>query len=130
MKKFFEEFKEFAMQGNVLDMAIGVVIGGAFSTIVTSLVNDIIMPIVGAITGGLDFTGFVITLNAGTGLTLKIGSFIQSVVNFLIIALCIFCAIKAINKMHKPHEEEAPAPEVDERLETLKEIRDLLKDQK
>lgn len=130
MKKFFEEFKEFAMQGNVLDMAIGVVIGGAFSTIVTSLVNDIIMPIVGAITGGLDFTGFVITLNAGTGLTLKIGNFIQSVVNFLIIALCIFCAIKAINKMNKPHEEEAPTPEVDERLETLKEIRDLLKDQK
>ena len=129
MKKFLEEFKEFAMQGNVLDMAIGVVIGGAFSSIVTSLVNDVIMPIVGAITGGLDFTGLVITLNAGTGLTLKIGNFIQSGVNFLIIALCIFCAIKAIAKMHKPVKEEA-APEVDESLETLKEIRDLLKDEK
>lgn len=131
MKKFIQEFKEFAMQGNVLDMAIGVVIGGAFSTIVTSLVNDILMPIIGALTGGLDFTGLVLTLNAGTGLTLKYGNFIQAVVNFLIIALCLFFAIKAIAKMnrHKKEAEEA-APEVNEELETLKEIRDLLKESK
>lgn len=125
MKKFLEEFKAFAMQGNVLDMAIGVVIGGAFSAIVTSLVNDIIMPIVGFLTGGLDFTGFVLTLNAGTGLTLKIGNFIQAIVNFVIIALCIFVAIKSISKMHKPKKEEPSS--VNEELETLKEIRDLIK---
>lgn len=130
MKKFISEFKEFAMQGNVLDMAIGVVIGSAFSKIVTSLVNDIITPIIGLLTGGIDFTGMKFTMNAGTGLTLTYGNFIQAIIDFLIVAFCIFAAIKAINKMKKektPQEEEAV---INEELETLKEIRDLLQKQK
>lgn len=114
MKKFLAEFKEFAMKGNVLDMAIGVVIGGAFGKIVTSLVNDIIMPLVGVVTGGGSFDSLNILLRPDetNPLTLNYGSFIQTTIDFLIIAMSIFVAIKAINKFSKKQEvevvEEAP----------------------
>ena len=129
---FIQEFKEFAMRGNVIDMAVGVVIGGAFGKIVTSLVGDVIMPIVGVITGGINFTDLKIVLKEAVGetpaVTINYGSFIQTTVDFIIIAFCIFCAIKAINKLkkEKPAEPEAPA-EPSEDIKLLSEIRDLLK---
>ncbi|MBP3223779.1 MAG: large-conductance mechanosensitive channel protein MscL [Campylobacter sp.] len=129
---FIQEFKEFAMRGNVIDMAVGVVIGGAFGKIVTSLVGDVIMPIVGVITGGMNFTDLKIVLKEAVGetpaVTINYGSFIQTTVDFIIIAFCIFCAIKAINKLkkEKPAEPEAPA-EPSEDIKLLSEIRDLLK---
>ena len=124
---FLKEFKEFAMKGNVMDMAVGVVIGGAFGKIVSSLVDDVIMPLVGAITGGTDFH----TLSAKVGdVTLNYGNFIQNVVDFLIIACSIFLVIKAINKLNRK-KEEAPAPaEPSNEEKLLGEIRDLLKDKK
>ena len=118
MKKFFEEFKAFAMRGNVIDMAIGVVIGGAFGKITTSLVNDIFMPLLGMLTGGVNFGGLFYALDgnkyasieaaaeAGVG-TLNYGAFIQNIVDFLLIALCMFIVVKFMNKMHKKPE---PAP--------------------
>lgn len=129
---FFKEFKEFAVRGNVLDMAVGVVIGGAFGKIVSSLVGDVIMPVVGAITGGVNFTDLKITLKQAIGdapaVTINYGTFIQTVVDFTIIAFCIFCVIKAINSF-KRKQEEAPAtpatPPAD--IALLSEIRDLLK---
>ena len=120
MKKFFEEFKAFAMRGNVIDMAIGVVIGGAFGKITTSLVNDIFMPLLGMMTGGVNFGGLFYALDgneyasieaaaeAGVG-TLNYGAFIQNIVDFLLIALCMFIVVKFMNKMHKKPEP-APAP--------------------
>ena len=141
-----KEFKEFAMKGNVLDMAIGVVIGGAFGKIVTSLVNDIIMPLVGALLGHVDFTTQAVTLRQAVmngdevvkpAVTLGYGNFIQVTVDFLIVALCIFLVIKAINKAKNlakkeeeaaPAEPEAPAPKPDD-VVLLEEIRDLLKKQ-
>ncbi len=142
--KFIEDFKAFAMKGNVVDMAVGVVIGGAFGKIVTSLVNDIIMPLIGAITGGLDFTSlrWVIkpaVLNAdGTvkvaEAALKYGNFIQTTVDFLIIALSIFIVIKLIGKFRrKEAKKPAPAPEAPKKSDEtklLEEIRDLMKAQK
>lgn len=124
---FIKEFKEFAVKGNVMDMAVGVIIGGAFGKIVTSLVNDVFMPIIGIITGGIDFTG----LSAKVGeAEIKYGQFIQNIVDFLLVALCIFLVIKAINKFKKK-EEEAPAapPEPSKEEKLLGEIRDLLKEQ-
>ena len=133
MKKFFQEFKEFAMKGNVIDMAVGVVIGGAFGKIVTSLVSDIMMPVLGLLTGGMNFTDLKIVLKEAVGqtpaVTINYGSFIQVTVDFIIIAFCIFCAIKAINKLKKPApalEPAAPA-EPSEEIKLLTEIRDLLK---
>lgn len=120
-----KEFKEFAMRGNVMDMAVGVIIGGAFGKIVTSLVDDIIMPAVGALTGGIDFTELSCKIGEAT---IKYGSFIQNIIDFLIIAFCIFLMIKAMNSLSKKKEEEpaAPAePSAEEKL--LGEIRDLLK---
>ena len=138
MSKFFNEFKEFAMRGNVIDMAVGVIVGGAFGKIVTSLVNDIIMPPLGFALGRVDFTDLSIKLGeklAEDGktmeaVTLNYGNFIQEVVNFLIIAFCIFLAIKGINSLSKKKKEvkeepAAPAPTKEEAL--LEEIRDLLK---
>ena len=110
MKEFIKEFKEFISKGNVLDLAVGVVIGGAFTAIVTSLVNDVIMPIVGIILGGVDFTG--LTLNVGDA-AVAYGNFIQAVINFLLVALVLFTVIKAANKFKKA-EEEAPAEPSDE----------------
>lgn len=136
-----KEFKEFAFKGNVIDMAVGVIIGGAFGTIVSSLVNDIIMPVFGAITAGMDFKNLKIVLSdavvdAATGQVVKpeaaiaYGSFLQNVVNFLIISASIFAVITFVNKAlrkktPKEEEEKEPAPTQEE---LLSEIRDLLKE--
>lgn len=131
MKKFIEEFKAFAMQGNVLDLAVGVVIGGAFSKIVTSLVENIITPFIGIITGGTDISGLMIEFGNAQ---FKYGAFLQSIIDFLIIALSIFAFIKLINgikgKVVTEEEvvEEAPALTTSEEL--LVEIRDLLSKEK
>ena len=133
MKKFLEEFKAFAMRGNVLDMAVGVVIGGAFGKITTSLVNDIIMPLISMLTGGIDFSSWKWVLKAAEGdaaeVAVNFGSFVAVVLDFIIIAFAVFCMVKAINKFHKK-QEEAPAappePSAEEKL--LTEIRDLLKE--
>ncbi len=140
MKKFIAEFKEFAMKGNVVDMAIGVVIGAAFGKITTSLVNDVIMPLISRITGGVDFSAWKWVLKAaevaedGTEIpeiAVNYGSFIAVVLDFLIIALVLFLVVKAINKLRsigkkeEPAEEEDPAPTAEE---LLTEIRDLLKE--
>ena len=126
---FIKEFKEFAMKGNVLDMAVGVIIGRAFGKIVSSLVDDVLMPLVGKITGGIDFTKLSLTLGEGdNAATLNYGMFIQNVVDFLIVAFCIFLMLKAINKFNKKKEEEpAAAPEPTNEEKLLTEIRDLLK---
>lgn len=105
---FVSEFKEFITRGNVMDMAVGVIIGGAFGSIVTSLVEDVIGPLIGMVTGGIDFSKLAITVGSAQ---LMIGSFIQAIINFLIVALCIFAAIKAFNSAkNKMHPEEAAAP--------------------
>ncbi|MBO7554206.1 MAG: large conductance mechanosensitive channel protein MscL [Bacteroidaceae bacterium] len=139
---FVKEFKEFAMKGNVMDMAVGVIIGGAFGKIVSSLVGDVLMPIVSLCTGGVDFTNLFVKLSGeGSYATLAeaqeagqsviaYGQFIQNIVDFICVAFCVFLMIKAMNKMNKKKEEEAPAPEppapsAEETL--LTEIRDLLK---
>ena len=138
---FISEFKEFAMKGNVMDMAVGVIIGGAFGKIVTSLVNDVLMPVVSLATGGIDFTNLFINLGEGSYSTLAqaqeagasvfaYGSFIQNVVDFLIVAFCIFLMLKGINKLNRKKEEPAPEPEAPKgptQEELLAEIRDLLK---
>ena len=116
-----KEFKEFAMKGNVMDLAVGVIIGGAFGKIVTSLVDNILMPIIGIFIGGVDFTNLSIKIGEAT---VKYGTFLQSIIDFVIIAFCIFLMIKAINKVHKK-EEAAPAGPTTESL--LSEIRDLLR---
>ena len=131
MKKLLEEFKAFVMRGNVVDMAVGVIIGGAFGKIVTSLVNDIFMPIIGMIIGNIDFTSLEIKLGEPVEGTeqaaIRYGAFIQEIVNFLIIALCIFMVIKVINKLQKKKEEvPAPAPEPTKEEVLLTEIRDAL----
>ena len=139
MKKFFQEFKDFAMRGNVLDMAVGVVIGGAFGKITTSLVNDIIMPFVSMLTGGIDFSQWKWVLKAAdeaaetAEVAVNFGNLITVVLDFIIIAFVIFSLIKAMNKLkkkeeEKPAEPEAPAGPTTEEL--LTEIRDLLKEQK
>ena len=127
---FISEFKEFAMKGNVMDMAVGVIIGGAFGKIVSSLVDDILMPIVGMITGNIDFTSLTFQIGDGEeAAVLKYGNFIQNTVDFIIVAFCIFLMLKAINKMNrKKAEPEAPAaPAGPTQEELLAEIRDLLK---
>ena len=143
MKKFFNEFKEFAVRGNVMDMAVGVVIGTAFGKITTSLVNDVFMPLIGLLVGGIDLgqlnivlkpevldeTGEVVT----AAVTLGLGAFLSTVIDFILMAFVIFLTVKAINRLHElgkkdeeeePEEEPAPTSE-----ELLTEIRDLLKEQ-
>jgi len=128
-----KEFKEFAMRGNVVDLAVGVIIGAAFGKIVTSLVTDVIMPPIGYITGGIDFKNLTILLKKGdptkkiTDVTINYGNFINTVIEFLIIAFCIFMVVKAINSLRKP-EEVAPAaePEPSKEEVLLTQIRDLL----
>ena len=144
MKKFIAEFKEFAMKGNVVDMAIGVVIGAAFGKITTSLVNDVIMPLISRITGGVDFSAWKWVLKAAevdeTGaetaaeIAVNYGNLIAVILDFIIIAFAVFCMVKAVNKMHEklsksaePEPEKAPEPTKEEVL--LTEIRDLLKEQ-
>jgi len=127
-----KEFKEFAMRGNVVDMAVGIVIGAAFGKIVSSFVKDVLMPPIGLLLGGVDFTGLAITLKEAVGkvpaVTLNYGKFIQSIVDFTIIAFAIFMVVKAMNSMKKKEEEkpaEPPKPSNEEVL--LTEIRDILK---
>ena len=111
MKGFVKEFKEFISRGNVMDMAVGVIIGGAFTAIVNSLVNDIVMPLLSLITGGFDFTELCIKLGEGEdAATFNYGSFISAIINFILIALVIFIIIKAINKVSKKKEEAPAAP--------------------
>lgn len=144
MKKIFKEFGDFIKRGNVIDLAVAVIIGGAFSNIVTSLVNDIIMPVISLLTGGIDFTNLFISLNGETYATLAeaeaagasvlaYGSFIQAVINFLIIAFVIFMVVKAMNKMmslKKKKETKEEAPAKSDEVVLLEEIRDLLKKNK
>ena len=112
MKKFIQEFKEFAFRGNVVDLAVGVVIGSAFTGIVNSIVNDLFTPIIARITGSVDFSSLVIKLAEGEEApTILLGSFLQTVINFFIVAVCIFCLVKVINRLHRPKVvEPAPAP--------------------
>lgn len=131
---FMKEFREFAMRGNVVDLAVGVIIGAAFGRIVSSLVADIIMPPLGLLLGGVDFKQFHFVLRAAEGtipaVVMNYGSFIQSVFDFVIVALAIFAAIKLMNKLRREKAEEPatpPSPTTEEKL--LTEIRDLLKAQ-
>ncbi|MCI6643016.1 MAG: large-conductance mechanosensitive channel protein MscL [Alloprevotella sp.] len=122
---FIQEFKDFAIKGNAMDLAVGVIIGGAFGKIVTSIVEDLIMPLVGIFTGGVDFKTLAVTVGEAK---ITYGNLIQNILDFIIIAFCIFCIVKVINNMKKK-EAEAPAapaePSAEEKL--LTEIRDLLK---
>ena len=146
MKKFFEEFKAFAMRGNVIDMAVGVVIGSAFGKITNSVVNDIIMPLISMLTGGIDFSAWKWVLKEAVmegkevidpEIAVNYGNLIAVILDFIIIAFAVFCMVKAINKMHdklskpepeaEPETEEDPEPTKEELL--LVEIRDLLKEQ-
>ncbi|NBI16370.1 large conductance mechanosensitive channel protein MscL [Neglecta sp. X4] len=112
--KILKEFKEFISKGNVLDMAVGVIIGGAFTAIVNSLVNDIFMPLLGLLTGGMNFAGLSLRLGGNDGDALQYGAFIAAVINFLLIALVLFLVIKAINRLRnlKKAEPDKPAPAV------------------
>lgn len=128
MNSFLKEFKEFAMRGNVMDMAVGVIIGAVFGKIVSSLVDDIIMPLLGVITGGIDFSGLSFNVEDAT---VKYGMFLQNILDFIIIAFCIFLMIKGMNTLAKrwkeePKSEESAKPNNEEVL--LTEIRDLLKE--
>ena len=124
---FIKEFREFTMRGNVVDMAVGVIIGGAFGKIVSSLVSDIFMPVLGILTGGIDFKDMKFVLAQAQGdvpaVTLNYGVFIQNVIDFIIIAFAIFMMIKALNKVRNPEEKKAGPTSED----LLTEIRDLLK---
>jgi large conductance mechanosensitive channel len=129
---FFKEFKEFAMRGNVIDMAVGIIIGAAFGKVVSSLVGDVIMPPLGLLIGGVDFSSLAIVLQnpaAGApGVVLRYGAFLQTVLDFLIVAFAIFVAIKAMNKLQRKKEEAPAAPPKPSNQEVLLgEIRDLLK---
>lgn len=135
--KILQEFKQFAMKGNVVDMAVGIIIGAAFGKIVSSLVNDVIMPPIGMLIGGVDFTDLKVILkeatldpagNAIDAVTLNYGSFIQTTIDFLIVAFAIFLMIKAMNQLKKKETEAPPAPpEPSKEEKLLTEIRDLLK---
>ena len=144
MKNFINEFKAFAMRGNVIDMAVGVVIGGAFGKITTSIVNDILMPVISMLTGGVEFSNWKIVLkeavanaegviDPATEVAIRFGNTIAIIVDFIIIAFAVFCMVKALNNLHRKKEEEpAPAPEPEPdpaptAEELLTEIRDLLK---
>ena len=141
MKKFMHEFKEFAMRGNVLDMAVGVILGGAFGKITTSLVNDVFMPLIGTLIGGVDLGKLNIVLKdavmngeevVAPAVTLGIGTFLTTVIDFILVAFVIFLMIKTINRFQKKKEED-PKPEEPKgptTEELLTEIRDLLKEQK
>ena len=136
---FIQDFKAFALKGNVVDMAVGAIIGGAFGKIVTSIVNNIIMPPIGVLTGGVDFTQLKLVIKEAEGeaeaVTLNYGQFIQDVVDFLIIAFCIFLMVKGISALNRKKDKEdakataepAPAPEPSAEEKLLTEISDLLK---
>lgn len=136
MKKFFNEFKDFISKGNIVDLAVGVIVGGAFSKIVSSLVDNILMPIIGVILGGVDFSDLSVKFE---GATIRYGLFIQNVVDFLIVAFCIFSVIKILNSFDKKvkenlvkeekKKEEEKKEEASKEEKLLTEIRDLLKEQ-
>jgi large conductance mechanosensitive channel len=144
-RAMFKEFKEFALKGNVVDLAVGVIIGGAFGAIITSLVNDVIMPPIGLLIGGVDFSNLFIVLKPGLPLgpyvslddaknahavTLKLGLFINTVINFTIVACAVFILVKGINRLRRQHEAApAAAPAAPRQEVLLEEIRDLLKKQ-
>ena len=140
MKKFVEEFKKFISRGNVVDMAVGVIVGSAFTAIVNSLVKDVVTPFIGVLTGGVDFTQMKYVITPAVGDTPEVailyGSFIQAIINFLIIAFVVFCMVKMINTMRAKMEEQkkkeeaakpAEPPKPSEEVLLLTEIRDLLK---
>lgn len=119
-----KEFKKFIARGNVLDLAVGVIVGGAFSSIVTSLVNNIFTPVIGLIVGGVDFSNLSITFK---DTKIMYGAFIQSIIDFIIVALCLFIVVKAVNKVTHKKEEKPAKPTKSDELKTLEEIRDILK---
>lgn len=119
------EFRDFINRGNVMDLAVAVIIGAAFTAIITSLVDDILMPLIGVILGGIDFTQLTITFGSAV---IAYGNFIQAVINFIIIAFVVFLIVRTINRLQKPQADESPAPaEPSEEVKLLSEIRDLLK---
>ena len=143
MKKFFEEFKQFAMRGNVIDLAVGVVVGGAFGKITNSLVNDIIMPAVSMLTGGVNFSDWKIILKqavvengeeVAAAVSINYGLLISTIIDFIILAFAVFCMVKVVNGLHRkkeaapPPPPAPPEPSAEEKL--LTEIRDLLRDKK
>jgi large conductance mechanosensitive channel len=120
------EFRDFAMKGNVMDLAVGVIIGAAFGKIVSSLVDNVLMPVIGLLLGGVDFSKMAVALGKGPNAAMwKYGAFIQSIIDFLIIAACIFLIVKALNSMKKPAPAAAPPPPPQSEI-YLKEIRDAL----
>lgn len=129
---FMSEFKEFAVKGNVMDMAVGVIIGGAFGKIVSSFIDNVVMPPLGLVTGGVDFSEMGVTLKEAQGdvpaVIWKYGAFIQTVMDFVILAFCIFMMVKAVNswKKEEPVPEPAPDPEPSDEVKLLSEIRDLM----
>ena len=125
--KLLKEFKEFIARGNVIELAVGVIIGSAFGKIVTSIVSDILMPLIGIIIGGIDFSGLTISIGNAT---IKYGIFIQNIIDFLIIAVCIFVFIKLFEKITRKEEVEEVEVKAEEQIVLLKEIRDLLKENK
>lgn len=129
MKKFMQEFKNFAMRGNVMDLAVGVIVGGAFSAITTSLINDIIMPFIGIFVSEASFSDLTVTIGSAV---ITYGNFIQAILNFLIMAFVVFCLVKAVNRLSRKKEEAPPPPppEPSNEEKLLTEIRDLLKEKK
>ncbi len=127
MKAFIREFKTFLNRGNVLDLAVGVIIGGAFKSITDSLTNDILMPLLGLLVNRMSFSDLTLTLGSAT---IAYGSFIEAVLNFIIMAFAVFCIVKAFNRLHRKKEEAAPAPKPSKEELLLAEIRDLLKEGK
>ena len=127
MKSFMREFRAFASRGNVIDLAVGVIIGGAFSAITNSLINDIVMPILGIFTSQITMSDLSVTV---AGAVITYGNFIQAVLNFLVMSFVVFCLVKAINRLHKKEEAPKAAPKPSNEEVLLTEIRDLLKERK
>ena len=127
MKAFIREFKTFLNRGNVLDLAVGVIIGGAFKSITDSLTNDILMPLLGLLVNRVSFSDLTLTLGSAT---IAYGSSLEAVLNFIIMAFAMFCIVKAFNRLHRKKEEAAPAPKPSKEELLLTEIRDLLKEGK
>ena len=123
--KLVQEFKTFAMKGNVVDMAVGIIIGAAFGKIVTSLVNDVLMPPIGKLVGGIDFSNLSVALSGGV--VIKYGMFINTIIDFIIVAFAIFMMIKGLNRLKKKEEQSVTTPAPKEEVVLLTQIRDLLK---
>lgn len=132
--KFIDEFKKFALRGNVFDMAVGVIVGGAFSKIVSSMVNDVIMPIIGMLTGKIDISTLEFSIPSSIAgaepVIIKYGQFLQNILNFLIICFSVFLMVKLVNKIIKKHEDAKPTPKPTNEEVLLTEIRDILKNKR